>query len=370
MNDMHGIIFAYGSPTALRELCDHRTVSSIPVGSRYRTIDFILSSMTNAGISDIGVIMRESYQSLLDHLGSGKDWDLNRKRGGLKLLPPFGLSKLHGIDEYRGSMEALGSILSYIQRIRQKYVVLADGDILTNLDISAVLSRHIDSGADITAVCAADSGLVQTDLHMSFGADGFAEAVYLSGSVATSRPALGVYVLSKELLEKLIEYCMARSLYSFEENVLQKMCGELKIAGYTITGFAAKLTSTSVYFAECMRMLDKGVRNDLFPRGRTIKTKVRDEAPTYYAPGSSAKNCLIADGCYIEGEVSNSVIFRGVKVAKGAKIENSILMQDTEIGEDAVLSYVITDKDVKISAERKLMGHDTYPVIISKGTVV
>lgn len=375
MSDMHALIFAYGSNPAIREITTQRAIGSIPYGGRYRIIDFILSNLVNAGITDIGVIMRENYQSMLDHLGSGKDWDLNRKRGGLKLLPPFALTNGAGRnDGYRGHMEALSSVYSYVHKIREKYTVLADEDIVANIDLDEVLEKHIQSGASITAVSVKGNAKSAYDpelnTYFKLNADGFVSDVVVNPKEEGDVMALGLYILETELLWRLINHCQAHKLFSFNEDVLQKMCGSLKIYAYLVEGYAVKIQSIAAFFRENMRLLEQEVRKDLFPQDRLVKTKVRDDTSTYYSPESRVKNSLIADGCYIEGELENCIVFRGVRVEKDTKISNSILMQDTVVSAGAVLNYAITDKEVFINKDRKLMGHETYPITIAKGSVV
>ena len=151
MNDLHGIVFACRSDANLGELTRPRNTCSLPFGGRYRLIDFMLSNYVNAGITDVGVIVHQSYQSLLDHVGSGKDWDLSRKHGGLRILPPFGYAERGG--EYRGNMDALAGVADYLENIRQDYVILAWGDMAVNLPVAEVFQQHLDSGADVTMVC-------------------------------------------------------------------------------------------------------------------------------------------------------------------------------------------------------------------------
>ena len=373
MKDMHGIIFAYPSHIRLKELTEHRTASSVPFGGRYRVIDFMLSNMVNAGVNDVGVIMRENYQSLLDHLGSGKDWDLSRKRGGLRLLPPFGYAGgPRDANTYRGRMEALFSVTNYISRIRQEYVVLADGDIVVNLPLEEIFRNHLDSGADITCVCTSPAYCPEGDDvgFVTLGKGGRVTDVSLGRPEKDSKGLLNTYILSKKLLENLMAHCAAHNLYHFQRDVLQNMNDRLNIAGWEFGGFSARLQSVSDYFVQSMNLLKPEVRGDLFSRARPIKTKVRDEASTYYGPSSRVKNCFVADGCYLEGEIENSIIFRGVRIEEGAKVKNCILMQDTRVLSGASITYAITDKDVSINPGRTLVGHESYPIAISKGAVV
>ena len=373
MNDMHGLIFAYASGGEhLKELTEHRAVSSLPFGGRYRVIDFMLSNMVGAGITDVGIIMRENYHSLIDHLGSGKDWDLSRKRGGLRLLPPFvyaGKGPYEGM--FLGNMAALFDITSYLSHIRQEYVVLAEGSLVASLPLEDALRRHIETGADITALCTPRRlGAVEYACFLQLDSVGAVTDVARGKEIMGAAEALGVYILSKRLLETLVAHCAAHNLYDFERDVLQSMLGTLKVFGYVFDGFAARMTSVSSYFEHNMKMLRADVRASLFLKDRPVKTKVRDDASTYYAPGAKVKNCVVADGCYIEGDVENSIIFRGVRIESGVRVHNSILMQDTRVSAGAILGYAITDKEVFIGPGRMLMGHANYPIAIAKGTVI
>ena len=370
MNKLHGIIFAYLSNPDLRELTQHRNTCSIPYGGRYRVIDFMLSNMVNAGVSDVGLIVHANYQSLLDHVGSGKDWDLSRKHGGLRILPPFGYSgRREGI--YRGRMDALAGVRSYLQYIRQDYVVLAGGDLAVNLPLNDIFEAHIRNDADITAVCTSrPMGSPKDCDYFTIGAGGRITDVLVHPPIAQGCESLEVYILSKQLLLSLVDHCAAHNIPSFSTGVLQAMAGQLKICPYVFDGYAARLQSVAGYFARSMELLNPEVRTDLFAPGRPVRTKDRSDPSTYYGPGSRAVNSLVADGCIIEGEVENSILFRGVKVGKGTHIRNSILMQDTLTGENVYLNCVITDKDVVLRDGRVLSGHETMPFYIRKGATV
>ncbi len=371
MNNLHGIVFAYRSDPVLRELTANRNTSSIPFGGRYRVIDFALSNLVNAGVGDVGLIVQSNYQSLLDHVGSGKDWDLSRKRGGLRILPPFSYSGgVHG-DTYHGRMEALAGVVSYLERIRQDYVVLAGGDLVLNLPLANVLTQHIDSGADITVVCSTrPQGDPSKCLYVTVGGGSRVNDVSIHPAAPVGYESLDIYILSKSLLLSLLEHCSTHGISSFGVGVLQSMIQTLKICPYFFDGFAPRLHSLSAYFQTSMALLNPAVRADLFDPGRPIRTKDRSDPSTYYSPESKAVNSLIGDGCIIEGEVEHSILFRGVRVEKGARISNSILMQGTVVRAGAITNYVIADKNVTVGAGRMLMGSDTYPMAIAKNAEV
>ena len=371
MNSAHGIIFAYRATPDLRELAASRNTCSVPYGGRYRMVDFPLSSMVNAGISDVGIIVHSNYQSLLDHLGSGKDWDLSRKHGGLRILPPFGYaSKVHeGL--YRGRMDALAGVYSYLKNIRQDYVVLAGGDLAANLPIREIINHHIETGADITAVCTpTPRGIPKDSTYLTVGADGRVSDVAVDPFAPAGCESLEVYILSKSLLLSLVDHCAAHNIASFGEGVLQAMVHSLKIVPYLFEGYASRLQSVAGYFTRSMELLRPSVRSDLFRTDRPIKTKDQSNPSTYYGTNGRGVNSLIADGCVIEGEVINSILFRGVRVEAGAKVENCVLMQGTTVQQGAVLKYTITDRNVRVNSGRMLMGHETYPLAIAKGEIV
>ena len=371
MKDLHGIIFAYESDAHLRELTQHRNNTSIPYGSRYRIIDFMLSNMVNAGVSDVGLIVHDSYQSLLDHIGSGKDWDLSRKRGGLRILPPFGYADRKGHTEYRGRMDALAGVKSYLQKIRQDYVVLAGGDMAINIPLEDVYKAHRESGADITAVCThTPKGDPRGCIYFSIGDNGLISDVSVRPQAAMGCESLDIFIMSKSLLISLVDHCAAHNIMGFGEGVLQAMCPILKIAPYYFDGFTARVQSVAGYYESSMDLLDPAIRADLFRPDRPIRTKDQTTPSTYYGESAKSSNSLIADGCIIEGEVENSILFRGVRVEKGARVSNCILMQSTVVKENAILRHVIADKNVTIEQGRMLVGQASYPIAVEKNANV
>ena len=370
MNDLHGILFAYRSNSNLGELTRPRNTCSLPFGGRYRLVDFMLSNYVNAGITDVGIIVHESYQSLLDHLGSGKDWDLSRKHGGLRILPPFGYEGKGG-GEYRGNMEALSGVYSYLQNIRQDYVILGWGDMAVNLPVSEIYQQHLDTGADITMVCTPHYCSTPGNCeYVTLSDNGQVNDLAIHPATASGLESLELYIMSKQLLLDVVEYCSTHNIYFFCGGVIQPRLNTMMIIPYVHMGYVARFPSISGYFNDSMDLLDEQVRSDLFNPDRPIRTKDQSNPSTYYGPNAVSRHSLVADGCFIEGEVENSILSRGVIVEKGAKVSHSVLMQGTVIKAGASLSYVITDKNVKVNEDRMLMGHSTYPLAISKNSIV
>lgn len=371
MGNVLGLVFANMHDTTLGDMTKNRTMGSVMFGGRYRLIDFPLSNMVNSGISEVGVITKSNYQSLLDHLGSAREWDLARKKGGLYILPPFG-----NVEStlYRGRIEALYGAMSFIKHSRAKYVILSDCDVVTNIDYKPIVAAHIESGADITAV--AHTGVyssddIKTSTVFNVDADKKVTSVLINPDISgTCTTSLNVFVMSMDFLIETVNDAMARGNVSFERNILQEKCRELKIKIYEYDNYFSKLNSPESYFKSNMALLEPENARKLFVPKRSIYTKVSDNAPVKYDLDSKVSNSLIADGCIIEGEVENSVLFRGVKVGKGANVKNCILMQGTVVGDNAELNYLITDKNVSICENHILTSSPQYPMYVGKGASV
>ena len=363
-----GVIFTNLHEENVPELVRRRTMASIPFGGRYRLIDFALSNMVNSGITTVGLMTSNNYRSLIDHIGSGKDWDLARKDGGLILLPPF--SERHD-KLYTTRLEALCSLAGFLGRRNEKYVVLADCDGVAKFDIADIVEYHEAKNADITLVTKHGKVGKRSDfLVVEAEESGRICELKNSPNLANGTIAnifINVMVINRQFLLNIIEEAVTHGYTSFESDVLIKQLQSLKVYSYDYQGYYAGIDSMAAYFKHNMELLEKDVRDELFGE-RDIYTKVRDSAPSKYGENAVVKNSLISDGCVIEGVVENSILFRGVKVGKGAVVKNSIVMQDNIIGENTSLDCVITDKNVVISDRKTLSGCSELPYFIQKGT--
>ncbi len=366
-NKILGLIFASLHDSSVSEMTKHRTMGSIMFGGRYRLIDFPLSNMVNSGICEVGVITKSNYGSLMDHLGSGREWDMSRKKGGLHLLPPF---SQHDVGVYRGRLEALNNVWSFLEHSKAEYVVMSDCDFVTTIDFNAVIEQHIKTGADITTVYAKykyneDSGSMVDVLEMD--ADGRIESVLIDPQISGEcNISLDMYVMSKEFLSMLVKDAASKSQYSLIRDCLQARVHEFKFMGYEHKGYVSRIDSVKSYFDANLALLDSKNRTALFQPNAPIYTKIGDNGPAKYGLDAKVKNSLIADGCIIEGTVENCVLFRGVKVGKGSVVKNCVLQQGTKIGNGCALNSVITDKNVEVVDGRVLTGSETYPIYIGK----
>lgn len=367
--EIMGIINLNEQKDYLGELSRERPLAAVPFAGRYRLIDFTLSNMVNSGIKNVGIFVQHNYRSLMDHLRSGKEWDLARKRGGLFILPPaYSRSPL---EVHRGDVSNFYANLDYISKSSPKDIVISGVNILTNLDYREALKFHKEIGADIT-VLYTKIQLPKNDcfqaqiLHLD-GQGMVTKITNYEGDEGVQNMSMAMYIMEKSVLIELINNCISQGDYDFLKHCIIRNCNKLKIYGYCHQGYVAPIMSLQGYFQRTMELLQPQVWKELFFKSGYIYTKVKDEPPSKYTDEAQVINSLVAGGCHIEGKVENSVIFRGVKIHKGAVIKNSIIMQKGDIGDGVYMENVICDKDVQVSDAKHLQGVFNYPLVIKKG---
>lgn len=374
-----GLIFSNLNQNKLAAMTRQRVLASVPFGCRYRLIDFPLSNMVNAGITNIGIVTGYNYQSLLDHLGNGKDWDLARRSGGIRIIPPYISAyenpALHKM--YISRLEAMLSAASFIRNCPEDHIVISDCDVVCNIDIDALVEEHKKSGAQVTFLAKTmdvkEGQMGETDFVLESDETGKVTHFnhYKAGTTGKMNVFAQVMVMDTPFLRSIVDEATAQGFTSFFNDIIRPNADRLHMHAVYTDNWFAQMHSMEQYFRYSMQLLDSNVRADLFKRENLpIQTKVRNSSPTRYLPGAKVSGSLIADGCVIEGTVENSIIFRGVHVGKGAVVRNSILMQGTYIGDHASLGCVVTDKNVLIRDGRTLSGHETMPFYIAKGVHV
>jgi len=357
----------------LKDLTQSRAVASMPIWGRYRMIDLMISCLVNTGIDNVGVITQKNYHSIMDHLGSGKEWDLDRKHEGLFILPPFAEHENSGV--YRGIVDALRGVMGYIRHSTQKYCILMASHSLFKCSFDEAIEQHIKSGADVTAFTYTPK---PEDIPEMW--DASFVAVNEEGRItdiesAPTRPAyreamMDVWIIERTLLEYLVEEASAHGITQLVQGILQPKLKELKVCAYHHKGYVARIDSVPLYYKANLDMLNEDLQREIFHENGLVYTTVKDEVPARYGSEGSAVNSLVTDGCVIEGTVENSVLFRGVRVGRGAVIRNSIIMKGTEIMDGAVLENVICDKDVLVKRDRKLIGQPSFLIVVPKGQVI
>ena len=369
MNVM-GIIFT--NDATMGELTNKRTMASIPFGGRYRQVDFALSNLACAGVRHVGIISRHSYQSLMNHIGDGEEWGLELEEGGLEFLTPFAQTT---VGTYRGKLESLNNAMDFLEYgDEDELVVMIDSAVLSNVDLRAILDAHVASGKDVTVVTKTGicNGEKKIDLALKLENGEVADMVVDYVAPAEYAASMDIFVLSKKWLVKSVKEMIARDKFHMDRDLVMGGWnrGLVSVNVYEFGGVAMFNESVEEYYQNSMALIKKDVRADLFNGNHPVYTKVRDRVPTYYGEECEIENSLIADGCVLEGEVEDSILFREVTIAKDAEVENCILFNDAVVGEGAELKYVILDKNVTVTPGAKLIGTKKSPIIVKRGETV
>ncbi|MDO4869270.1 MAG: glucose-1-phosphate adenylyltransferase subunit GlgD [Bacillota bacterium] len=371
--DMLGLIFADEHDADVSELTIKRTFAAIPFGARYRIIDFFISNMTNSGVRNIGIVATTKYESLMGHVRYGGEWDLNRRESGLTVLPPF--SFYNAEMRYENVLEALQANLSYIEDCKEKYVLFSCCNAIGNIDYSAMLQQHIDSGARFTCLCTKnpihkDASVPATEYKIDD--EGRITDIIIGGLPdAGGYVATNTYIMEREDLVDILVQSIDQNKTSLRKDILKPALGESKIMAYVTDETLLYVDDLSSYLRSNLSLLDKDIRQELFDQElRPVITRAGNSSPAYYGDGSKATNSIIAAGTVIEGTVKNSIIFRGVHIKKGAVVENCVINQDCTIGEGAMLNYAVLDKNVVINDKRLLSGYITHPFFVKSKAVI
>ena len=363
-----GLIIADTKRISLGELSKPRALAAVPFGGRYRIVDFIISSMVNSGIKSVGLIAQNKYQSLMDHLGTGAPWDLDRKNQGLNILPPYVTTEF---SDMTASDELMG-ILNYIRTHKHKYVIVTHANVIFNTTFNDVLAEHEKSGADVTLLYNKDGTkpgspnyILETDRR------GYLKEMLVDPESSTSnRSGLGIIIMETETMINLLTEAIAKEEKSFDLRLLIRQSMQLKIRTDEYKGIVFRVQDIKSYFTASMSLLNDKTRRELFWNGYSIFTKIKDEAPSLYSESSEVINSIISDGCRINGNVKDSVLFRGITIAPNSKIRNCVIFQDVTVLENCELENVIVDKNSVVRPGTKLVGNKDYPVVIGKGVIV
>ncbi|MET3699169.1 glucose-1-phosphate adenylyltransferase [Bacillus oleivorans] len=365
MRDVLGVINLMNENQFLKELTTSRCLASVPFGGRYRLIDFTLSDYIHADITQVAVFAKEKYRSLMDHLDSGKEWDLDRHTGGLFILPP-----LHPGERMRGDLQQFFDHIMFFQRSPADTVIISPGHHICEMDYTDLIDFHNRNNADITVVykdfngtpvykpvyhqCSIDNNENVTDIQLY--------TTPQTGDLV----CLETYCLNKNLLVDLIYRCVENDEYDLLKDAIKANLHYYKVKGYRLPGEMLFMHSMESFYECNMAFLNPKVMQAFFNDKRDVFTKIKHEAPAKYGHCSKVSHSLVANGCEIQGVVENSILFRGVTVQKGAVVKNSIIMQKSVIEEGAYVENVITDKQAKITRDKVIKG----PRVIKKAETI
>lgn len=354
-------------------LTEHRPLATIPFGGRYRLMDFVLSGIVNSGITNVGILAPPQQRSLLDHIRSGRDWQLERKRDGLMmLLPPY---QQEG-QPVGGDLDNFIANLDYFKKSRQEHVLVTAGNLVGNFDFLEPLQIHTQSGADITMLYQTQAAALQDCPNcrlLELDGDNRVKAISENPGVIEGSQAnffLGTFILKKNLLLKLIKECAAGCK---QDSLLQGMAKRLmayRVQAAAYNGYLARIHCLESYYRHSLELLNPDIWQALFGKNTRIYTKISDEAPARYSEDARVIRTMVAGGCVIRGTVEGSILFPRVAIGRGSVVKDSILMFDTYLEDAVLLENVICDKDVRITRGRQLRGDAGHPLVLKKGTVV
>ncbi|MDR1664337.1 MAG: glucose-1-phosphate adenylyltransferase subunit GlgD [Clostridiales bacterium] len=367
-----GVILAGGNNERLDKLTEKRASSAMPVGSCYRALDFPLSNMSNSGVGKVAVITQYNSRSLHDHASSSKWWDLGRKQGGLFIFSPY-LSS-HNNLWFRGTADSLYQNLTYLERSKEPYVIIASGNGVYKFDYNDLIAYHERKDAEVTIAykLAREGedlrhyGVLEVD-----GDDRVQNFEEKPLEPTSNLISMGVYVISRLQLIKLLRAVNAEGRYDLVEDVFMRYRKRIRIFGYKFNGYWRTLNSVKSYFECNMDFLNRDVRALFTKQFPFIETKPKDEPPAKYNLGAVVSDCLVGSGAILNGTANHSIMFRKVYTGENSYVNNSIIMEGCYIGNNCVVENAILDKEVVLSDGKQIRGASSEePYIVSKGTVV
>lgn len=362
MDKCLGIVNLDENGNRMQQLVEYRPLASVPFGGRYRIIDFVLSNMTNSGIWNIGIFTKNRSRSLMDHLSNGRPWDLHRKVGGLKVFN-FGNDN----PTYEDATN-FAENLEFIDYSACEYIILSSSYMICNIDYSKVLKKHKINGNDITMIyknvdVSADE-FIECD-QLDLDEEGRVKKVYKNkGKSSGANISMEMYVMGVETFKAIVNESVTNKKYRKIKDCIHNKTDEIKIGSYEFKGYLSCINSIKNYYKANMDLLNEDISKELFFSDNPIYTKVKDEPPTQYSNVGVVKNSILANGCYIEGNIRNSVVFRNVQIEKGVDIEDSIILQNSTIHAGTKLRNVITDKGAVIPENEELSGTTNFPFVI------
>lgn len=358
MCDAFGVVSFGGNNVHVEGLQEYRAVGAISFLGRYRLVDFPLSNMTNSGIDNIQLYVNKHPRSIVAHVGTGRHYNINSKRGELNVL--FGDEDASS-SIYKHDISSFYVNRAEIEKMPQKYVVIATNYMIYSLDYNEVIDQHIASGADITmiykAVDNAKEEFIDCDTLVLNKQKGVQSIERNRGNYKNRNISMESYVMSKEMFLALIDQAVnTSSLYTMRD-MLNDACSFLDVRGYQYKGYLAAINSFENYYKASMELLHSAdERKKLFKNDWPIYTKTNDSCPTRYSANGSAKASFVSNGCTIHGTVENCIIGRGVVIGEGSVVKNCVICPETVIGEGVTMEYVVADKHVKVTNVKEVCG--------------
>lgn len=347
------MLLAGGQGSRLYALTKHLAKPAVHFGGKYRIIDFTLSNCINSGIDTVGVLTQYQPLELNDYIDNGEPWDLDRTNGGVHILPPY--QGVKGGDWYKGTANAIFQNMNFIDRYEPEYVIILSGDHIYKMDYSKILDYHIEKDADCTiAVLSVPLEEASRFGIMNTNEDGsIYEFEEKPAQPKSNKASMGVYIFKKEALFHYLlkDEANENSSNDFGKNVIPAMLnGNEKLFAYPFKGYWKDVGTLQSLWESNMDLLGENPQLDLRDNKWKISYRHYPDHPHFIGKNGSVTNSVIAEGCEIEGQVINSILFSGVTVGKGAVIKDSVVMRNTNVKEGATINYSIIDAGVHVGA--------------------
>ena len=368
MSSAFGIVNSSGNHIWVEGLQDHRPIGAFSFLGRYRVIDFPISNLSNSGIDRIQVYVRRKPRSITEHIGTGRHYNINSKRGRIQIL--FSEDQSEN-SIYNTDIAAFMENIESIEKMHEEYVVITPNYLIFTQDFSKLLDAHIESGADITllyhSVDNAKDAFLNSDILNLNKQKGVLSIEKNRGTAKSRNIFLDTYVMKKDLFLQLIKNARnLSSMYTLAQ-IVNSACDELDIRGVAHRGYFAAITSLQNYYEANMSLIDYKNATALFNEEWPIYTRTNDSAPTQYIEGASVKHSVVSNGCIIEGTVEDSIIGRACTIEKGAVVKNSVILPDTKIGKNSHSENFVVDKHTRIVHENQVIGNPEKAGYVTRG---
>lgn len=365
-----GIVNIEGTNVHFGDVMDHRGVQAYGFLGRYRLIDFVLSNMSNSGITDFQVYMPVKMRSTIQHVGTGKHYNINSKRGKLRLLN----SMTDPNSIYQHDIQAFSDNIHYIENSDKEFVLIAPSYFIYSQDFSKIQEEHLATGADITVlyknVTEAKTSFIGCQT-LKFGEDRRVIEFEENHGKYKNRPvSLEAYFMKRTVFLELIQRANKVSSLYWLKDILRDVVDQYKIMGYAHRDYVACINTVSSYFQTQLELIDRNIRRLLFKSNWPIYTQTSDSSPCLYGPLAAVKGSLISNGTQINGQVENAVIDRDVVIEEGVVIKNSIILNGVTIKSGANIENAIIDKSTKIIHPIDIKGSETAPAYIKAHQII
>jgi glucose-1-phosphate adenylyltransferase len=357
---IRAVILAGGEGSRLGVLTAKRAKPAVPFAGKYRIIDFPLSNCVNSGIFDIMVLAQYRPQSLIEHIGSGAPWDLNRDfTGGIKILTPY--KARNDSNWFEGTADAVQQNFSFIKKSFPDLVLILSGDHIYTMDYEPMISFHLDQQADLTIGTinvpieeASRFGILGTDTK--YRVTSFLEKPEKPPSTLAN---MGVYLFNRELLDKILwdDHLNSESGHDFGKNIIPKLiASDARVFAFPYSGYWMDVGTFESYWQAHMDMLSPTPKLKLYSRDWIIHTRTEERAPARFPASAHVYASMICDGCYIgaDSRVESSVLSPGVVVRPGAVVRESIILTDSVIESGAVVERAIIDRNCRIGENTRV----------------